>query len=113
MDDLRVADAISEVFTLLRRSNKYIDETEPWVLAKDEARKARLGEVLYNLTESITIAASLLHSFLPETAEKIAAQLNTGLRDFQILDQFGLYEGLRHSEIIHFRFYFISRRCRN
>ncbi|MCI8300904.1 MAG: methionine--tRNA ligase [Lachnospiraceae bacterium] len=92
MDDLRVADAISEVFTLLRRSNKYIDETEPWVLAKDEARKARLGEVLYNLTESITIAASLLHSFLPETAEKIAAQLNTGLRDFQILDQFGLYE---------------------
>ncbi len=83
MDDLRVADAISEVFTLLRRSNKYIDETEPWVLAKDEAKKSRLSEVLYNLTESITIAASLLHSFLPETSEKIAAQLNTSLRDFE------------------------------
>ncbi|MEY8391025.1 methionine--tRNA ligase [Lachnospiraceae bacterium] len=92
MDELRVADAISEVFTLLRRSNKYIDETEPWVLAKDEAKKKRLSEVLYNLTESITIAASLLHSFLPETAEKIAAQLNTPLREFEILDQFGLYE---------------------
>lgn len=92
MDELRVADAISEVFTLLRRSNKYIDETEPWVLAKDEAKKSRLSEVLYNLTESITIAASLLHSFLPETAEKIVAQLNTSLRNFDVLDQFGLYE---------------------
>ncbi len=92
MDELRVADAISEVFTLLRRSNKYIDETEPWVLAKDETKKSRLSEVLYNLTESITIAASLLHSFLPETAEKIVAQLNTSLRNFDVLDQFGLYE---------------------
>ncbi len=92
MDGHHVADAISEVFTLLRRSNKYIDETEPWVLAKDEAKKDRLSEVLYNLTESITIAASLLQSFLPETAEKIAAQLNTSLRDFEHLDQFGLYE---------------------
>ena len=92
MDELRVADAISEVFTLLRRSNKYIDETEPWVLAKEEGKKDRLSEVLYNLTESITIAASLLYSFLPKTAEKIVAQLNTSIRDFQKLDQFGLYE---------------------
>ena len=92
MDQLRVADAISEIFTLLRRSNKYIDETEPWVLAKDEAKKDRLSEVLYNLTESIVIAASLLHSFLPETAEKIMVQLNTSVREFESLDQFGLYE---------------------
>ncbi len=92
MDELRVADAISEVFTVLRRSNKYIDETEPWVLAKEEAKKDRLSEVLYNLTESITIAASLLHSFLPETAEKIVAQLSTVIRDFDNLSQFGLYE---------------------
>ena len=92
MKDLRVADAISEVFAVLRRSNKYIDETEPWVLAKEEAKKDRLSEVLYNLVESLTVAASLLHSFLPETAEKIVAQLNTGLRDFEELDKFGLYE---------------------
>ena len=69
MAKLRVADAISEVFALFRRCNKYIDETTPWVLAKDEAQKDRLAEVLYNLTESITIGASLLHPFLPETAE--------------------------------------------
>jgi methionyl-tRNA synthetase len=92
MDKLRVADAISEVFALFRRCNKYIDETTPWVLAKDEASKERLAEVLYNLTESITIGAGLLHSFLPQTAEKIVAQLNTTLRSFDELDQFGLYE---------------------
>ena len=92
MEGLRVADAITEVFALFRRCNKYIDETTPWVLAKDEAQQDRLAEVLYNLTESITIGASLLHSFLPETAEKIVAQLNTTLRDFDDLDQFGLYE---------------------
>ena len=92
MDKLRVADAISEVFALFRRCNKYIDETTPWVLAKDEASKDRLAEVLYNLTESITIGAGLLHSFLPQTAEKIVAQLNTTLRSFDELDQFGLYE---------------------
>ncbi len=92
MEKLRVADAISEVFALLRRCNKYIDETTPWVLAKDEKQKDRLAEVLYNLTESIVIGASLLHSFLPETAEKIAAQLETGLREYDTLDQFGLYE---------------------
>jgi methionyl-tRNA synthetase len=92
MEKLRVADAISEVFALFRRCNKYIDETTPWVLAKDESKHDRLAEVLYNLTESITIGASLLHSFLPETAEKIVAQLNTGLRAFDDLDKFGLYE---------------------
>ena len=91
VEKLRVADAISEVFALFRRCNKYIDETTPWVLAKDEAQQDRLAEVLYNLTESITIGASLLHSFLPETAEKIAAQLSTSLRDFDDLDKFGLY----------------------
>ena len=92
MEDLHVADAISEVFAVFRRCNKYIDETEPWVLAKDEAHEKRLGEVLYNLAESITIGASLLESFLPETAEKIAVQLNTKLRTFDELDKFGLYE---------------------
>ena len=91
MESLRVADAITEVFALFRRCNKYIDETTPWVLAKDEATKDRLAEVLYNLTEAITIGASLLHSFLPETAEKIVAQLNTELRVFDDLDRFGLY----------------------
>ena len=91
MKDLRVADAISEVFGVFRRCNKYIDETAPWVLAKDEAKSDRLAEVLYNLAESITVGASLLYSFLPETAEKIAAQLNTGLRGFDELNQFGLY----------------------
>ena len=91
METLRVADAITEVFALFRRCNKYIDETAPWVLAKDEAQQDRLAEVLYNLTESITIGASLLHSFLPETAEKIVAQLHTTLREFDDLDKFGLY----------------------
>ncbi|MCH5333688.1 MAG: methionine--tRNA ligase [Agathobacter sp.] len=91
MEKLRVADAISEVFTLFRRCNKYIDETMPWALAKDEAQRERLAEVLYNLTESIVIGASLLHPFLPETAERIVAQLGTTLRDFDELDRFGLY----------------------
>ncbi len=92
MADLRVADAITEVFALFKRCNKYIDETAPWVLAKDEAKKDRLSEVLYNLTESIVIGASLLESFLPETAEKIVAQLGTTIRAYDSLDQFGLYE---------------------
>ena len=92
MDKLRVADAISEVFAVFRRCNKYIDETMPWALAKDEAQQDRLAEVLYNLTEAITIGASLLHSFLPSTAEKIVAQLNTELRGLEDLDKFGLYE---------------------
>ena len=92
MKDLRVADAISEVFGVFRRCNKYIDETAPWVLAKDEAKSDRLAEVLYNPAESITVGASLLYSFLPETAEKIVAQLHTQLRGFEELNQFGLYE---------------------
>ena len=92
MKDLRVADAISEVFGVFRRCNKYIDETAPWVLAKDEAKSDRLAEVLYNLAESITVGASLLYSFLPETAEKIVVQLHTQLRGFEELNQFGLYE---------------------
>ena len=92
MKNLRVADAITEVFNLFRRCNKYIDETAPWVLAKDEATKDRLAEVLYNLVESITIGACLLKSFLPETADRILAQLNTGMREYEDLDKFGLYE---------------------
>ena len=92
MEGLRVADAITEVFALFRRCNKYIDETAPWVLAKDEAAKDRLAEVLYNLVESITIGACLLKSFLPETADRILAQLNAGMREYDDLDKFGLYE---------------------
>ena len=86
-----MADAITEIFNIFRRSNKYIDETTPWTLAKDEAKKDRLATVLYNLTESITIGASLLYSFMPETAEKILAQLNTGKRALEQMDTFGLY----------------------
>ena len=93
MDRLRVADAITEIFNIFRRSNKYIDETTPWTLAKDEAKKDRLATVLYNLTESITIGASLLASFMPETSEKILAQLNTAKRSLEEMDQFGLYPG--------------------
>ncbi len=92
MDDLRVADAMTEIFSLFKRCNKYIDETEPWVLAKDEAKKDRLATVLYNLVESITIGATLLAPFMPETAEKIVAQLSTNIRDFDTLETFGLYE---------------------
>ena len=92
MNELRVADAISEIFALFKRCNKYIDETMPWALAKDESKQDRLAEVLYNLTETIVIGASLLKSFLPETAEKIAHQLNTSLRAYDELDTFGLYE---------------------
>ncbi len=92
MNELRVADAISEIFALFKRCNKYIDETMPWALAKDEAKQDRLAEVLYNLTESIVIGASLLESFLPETAKKIVAQMNTNLRSYEELDTFGAYE---------------------
>ena len=91
MEELRVADAITEIFTLFKRCNKYIDETMPWALAKDEAKKDRLEEVLYNLVESITIGACLLESFMPETTEKILAQLNAEKRSYEELDQFGLY----------------------
>ncbi|MBR3608176.1 MAG: methionine--tRNA ligase subunit beta, partial [Lachnospiraceae bacterium] len=92
MDQLRVADAMTEIFSLFKRCNKYIDETEPWVLAKDEAKKDRLSEVLYNLVESIVIGASLLEPFMPTTAKKITEQLNTQVRDFSALEEFGLYE---------------------
>ena len=88
---LRVADAITEIFGIFRRCNKYIDETTPWTLAKDEAKKDRLATVLYNLTEAITIGASLLESFMPETSEKILAQLNTKKRELDEMDTFGLY----------------------
>ena len=92
MAELRVADAITEIFGIFKRCNKYIDETEPWVLAKDEAKADRLSTVLYNLVEGIVIGASLLEPFMPETAQKIVAQLNTSLRDFDQLETFGLYE---------------------
>ena len=91
MAQLRVADAITEIFGIFRRCNKYIDETTPWTLAKDEAKKDRLATVLYNLTEAITIGASLLEPFMPETSEKILAQLNTRKRELTEMDTFGLY----------------------
>ena len=91
MEGWRVADAITDIFTLFKRCNKYIDETEPWVLAKDPAKADRLATVLYNLTESIVIGASLLEPYMPGTVEKIAAQLNTSLRSFEECTTFGGY----------------------
>jgi len=91
MDELRVADALTEIFALFKRCNKYIDETTPWVLAKDEAKADRLSTVLYNLVEGIVIGATLLEPFMPSTAGKIAAQLNTSIREFGQCDTFGLY----------------------
>ena len=91
MEDLRVADAITEIFTLFKRCNKYIDETMPWVLAKDEEKKDRLAEVLYNLVEGICVGATLLESFMPGTTEKILTQLNAPKRTYEELDSFGLY----------------------
>ena len=91
MNELRVADAITAIFEIFRRSNKYIDETCPWVLAKEEEKADRLSTVLYNLTEAITIGASLLYSFMPETAEKILSQLNTKKRTLEEMESFGLY----------------------
>ena len=95
MSTLHVADAMTEVFSLFKRCNKYIDETMPWALAKDESKKDRLEEVLYNLVESITIGANLLKSFMPNTTESILKQLypadpSEGERDFDDLDKFGL-----------------------
>lgn len=91
MDKLRVADAITEIFTLFKRCNKYVDETEPWVLGKDESKQDRLATVLYNLVEGITIGVCLLEPFMPETTEKILSQLNASKREFADLDKFGLY----------------------
>ncbi len=92
MEKLRVADAITEVFTLLRRCNKYIDETEPWKLAKDETKQDRLATVLYNLMEGIRMAAVALAAYLPDTSAKILDMLGTQERDYLKLDQFGLLE---------------------
>lgn len=92
MEHLRVADAISEIFTLFKRCNKYIDETMPWVLAKDSQKQERLETVLYNLVESICIGASLLEAFMPDTSKKILDQLNTNIRSLSELENFGLYE---------------------
>ncbi len=91
MKGLHVADAITEIFNLFKRCNKYIDETTPWILAKDEAKKDRLKEVLYNLTESISIGAELLKAFLPDTSENILKLLNTPAREYDTLGEFGLY----------------------
>ena len=91
MEDLRVADALTEIFAVFKRCNKYIDETEPWVLAKDEEKKDRLATVLYNLVESILIGAALLEPFMPSTAKRIADQLNAFVRGFEELNTFGLY----------------------
>ena len=96
MQELRVADALTEIFGLFKRCNKYIDETEPWVLAKQEEKKDRLSTVLYNLVEGILMGASLLEPFMPKTAEKIAKQLNTTLRSFDELEFFGLYPSGNH-----------------
>ena len=92
MEQLRVADAISEIFVLFKRCNKYIDETMPWALAKEESKQDRLATVLYNLVESITIGAELLESFMPGTSKKILAQLNAQKRGLEQMNQFGLYE---------------------
>jgi methionyl-tRNA synthetase len=91
MNELRVADAITEIFTLFKRCNKYIDETMPWALAKDESKKDRLATVMYNLVESICMGASLLYSFMPETSEKILAQLGGQKRSLEEMQEYGLY----------------------
>ena len=99
MEEHRVADALTAIFEIFRRSNKYIDETEPWVLAREEELAPRLKNVLYNLTESIVIGASLLESFMPNTAKTILEELSTEKREFTQLDQFGLYpSGTKVSE---------------
>ena len=92
IDELRVADALSAVMSIFKRLNKYIDETEPWVLAKDEEKADRLSTVLYNLIEGINIGASLLKPFMPETSEKILAQINSDFRAFDDMEEFGKYE---------------------
>ncbi len=91
MEGLHVADAMTEIFSLFKRCNKYIDETMPWALAKDEAKKDRLATVLYNLVEGITIGASLLEPYMPETTDRILAQLNAEKREYDDMDKFGLY----------------------
>lgn len=90
VDEFRMSDALSEIFSFLRRCNKYIDETAPWILAKDPEKKDRLSTVLYNLAESLMISASLLEPFMPETAGRIAKQFSSPLRPYDLLDRFGL-----------------------
>ena len=99
MDDFKSSDALDAIFTLLRRTNKYIDETMPWALAKDESKKERLATVLYNLIESIRFSAIALIPFIPSTANKILDQINTDQRDYQTLNEFGAYkEGTKVTE---------------
>jgi methionyl-tRNA synthetase len=92
MSELRIAEALSEIFALFKRCNKYIDETEPWLLAKDEGKKERLNAVLFHLLEAISIGATVLSPFMPETAEKIASQVGMPLRAFAEAKSFGLYQ---------------------
>ena len=92
MNELKVADAIDEIFVLLRRANKYIDETMPWALAKDEAKKERLGTVLYNLLEAIRFAAIALEPYLPDTSAKILAQIKCANGGLESLQSFGAME---------------------
>ena len=91
MDELRVSDAMTEIWNIFKRCNKYIDETTPWLLAKEEDKKDRLATVLYNLTEAIAIGASLLESFMPDTSKKILEEINAEKRDLDSMDSFGLY----------------------
>ena len=98
MDEFKVADALGEIFTVFRRANKYIDETMPWALAKDESKKDRLKAVLYNLTESIVIGTSLLSPYLPDTCEKVAKMLNVSLREYKDLNSFGLIKTVKVTE---------------
>ena len=92
MDECKIADAIGAVFTLLRRANKYIDETAPWVLAKEEATLPRLKEVMYNLTETIVMCASMLYPFMPSTSEEVLSELSSPIREYDCLNEFGLYK---------------------
>ena len=106
MDEFKVADALFEIFAIFRRANKYIDETMPWALAKDESKKNRLSMVLFNLLESIVIGASLLSPYLPDTCDKVSKMLNIPLRDFENLDEFGLvnkFEVTENPEILFAR----------
>ena len=98
IDDLKIADALSEIFAVFKRANKYIDETEPWKLAKDESQKARLETVLYNLTETIIIGTSMLSAFMPETCKKVLANLNVKVREFSKLNKFGLLKETKVAE---------------
>ena len=92
MNNLRVADSLDAIFDIFRKCNKYIDETMPWVLAKDEKCLNRLSTVLYNLVESIRFGAVLLQAYMPDTSEKIFNQLNTNIKSFDSLDKFGYYK---------------------